>query len=219
MKKIYEIEYIKKIRSRYNQTAEKPKRMGARTMKQKTSFSIQRLALIGMMAAMVFALTYVGIDIPTGLGKTKIHFGNIMCLLSAFLLGPVGGGLAAGVGSGLYDLMDPMWAPECWITFLTKFVMAFVAGGLMKKLVFLTPRVRVWAAALCGSLSYSVLYLGKNVLESLYVKGCTWQVTQVEVLATKAPVTLFNGVVAVICASLLYTALTPALRKANIMHA
>ena len=47
-------------------------------MKQRGTFSIQRLALIGMMAAMVFALTYVGIDIPTGLGKTKIHFGNIM---------------------------------------------------------------------------------------------------------------------------------------------
>lgn len=188
-------------------------------MKQIKSFSIQRLALIGMMAAMVFALTYVGIDIPTGLGKTKIHFGNIMCLLSALLLGPVGGGLAAGVGSALYDLMDPMWAPECWITFLTKFVMAFVAGGLMQKAVFLTPRVRVWLAALCGSLSYSVLYIGKNVLESLYVKGFTWQVTQVEVLATKVPVTLFNGVVAVICAALLYTALTPALNKAKVLHA
>ena len=75
-------------------------------MKQRGTFSIQRLALVGMMAAMVFALTYVGIDIPTGLGKTKIHFGNIMCLLSAFLLGPVGGGLAAGVGSALFDLMD-----------------------------------------------------------------------------------------------------------------
>jgi len=54
---------------------------------------------------------------------------------------------------------------------------------------------------------------------ALYVKGFTWQVTQVEVLATKAPVTLFNGVVAVICAALLYTALTPALRKAHVLPA
>lgn len=89
----------------------------------------------------------------------------------------------------------------------------------MRKAGFLAPQVRVWVAALCGSLSYSILYVGKNVLESLYVKGFTWQVTQVEVLATKVPVTLFNGVVAVICAALLYTALTPALRKANVLHA
>lgn len=217
---MYDTGYTKNIRSRYNQKLEITyKKTGESTMKQRGTFSIQRLALVGMMAAMVFALTYVGIDIPTGLGKTKIHFGNIMCLLSAFLLGPVGGGLAAGVGSALFDLMDPMWAPECWITFLNKFVMAFVAGGVMRKASFLAPRVRVWTAALCGSLSYSILYLGKNVLESLYVKGFTWQVTQVEVLATKAPVTLFNGVVAVICAALLYTALTPALRKAHVLPA
>ena len=194
LKNIYDTGYTKNIRSRYNQKPEITyKKTGESTMKQRGTFSIQRLALVGMMAAMVFALTYVGIDIPTGLGKTKIHFGNIMCLLSAFLLGPVGGGLAAGVGSALFDLM--------------------------RKASFLAPRVRVWTAALCGSLSYSILYLGKNVLESLYVKGFTWQVTQVEVLATKAPVTLFNGVVAVICAALLYTALTPALRKAHVLPA
>ena len=58
-----------------------------------------------------------------------------------------------------------------------------------------------------------------DFFSALYVKGFTWQVTQVEVLATKAPVTLFNGVVAVICAALLYTALTPALRKAHVLPA
>jgi len=100
LKNIYDTGYTKNIRSRYNQKPEITyKKTGESTMKQRGTFSIQRLALVGMMAAMVFALTYVGIDIPTGLGKTKIHFGNIMCLLSAFLLGPVGGGLAAGVGA------------------------------------------------------------------------------------------------------------------------
>ena len=33
-------------------------------MKQRDTFSIQRLALVGMMAAMVFALTYVGSIFP-----------------------------------------------------------------------------------------------------------------------------------------------------------
>ena len=54
-------------------------------------------------------------------------------------------GLAAGIGSALFDLMDPMWAPECWITFLTKFAMAFVAGLLIRKLP--EGRYRPWAAA------------------------------------------------------------------------
>lgn len=220
LKNIYITGHFKMSRSRYNQTRRRKKdNQEEPRMKQADRFSVRRLALIGMLAAMVFALTYVGIDIPTGLGKTKLHFGNVMCLLSALLLGPVGGGLAAGVGSALYDLMDPMWAPEFWITFLTKFAMAFVAGGIMHKAAVLPARSRVWIASLCGSLCYSALYLGKNVVESLYVKGFTWQVTQVEMLATKAPVTLFNGVAAVICASILYTALTPALRKAHVLAA
>ena len=175
------------------------------------------MALIGVMAAMVFALTYVGIDIPTALGKTKLHFGNVMCLLSALLFGPVTGGLAAGIGSALFDLMDPVWAPECWITFLNKFCMAFAAGYLARKLP--EGRYRPWAAALGGSLIYSLLYIGKNTLDALVVKGFTWQVTKVEVLAAKVPVTVVNGLLAVICAALLYTALQPALRKAHVLAA
>ena len=48
---------------------------------KKTYFTTRTMALVGVMAAMVFAMTYIGIDIPTALGKTKLHFGNIMCLL------------------------------------------------------------------------------------------------------------------------------------------
>ena len=71
LKNIYDTGYTKNIRSRYNQKPEITyKTTGESTMKQRGTFSIQRLALVGMMAAMVFALTYVGIDITTGLGKT-----------------------------------------------------------------------------------------------------------------------------------------------------
>ena len=182
---------------------------------KKTYFTTRTMALVGVMAAMVFAMTYIGIDIPTALGKTKLHFGNIMCLLAALLFGPVTGGLAAGIGSALFDLMDPMWAPECWITFLTKFAMAFAAGLLIRKLP--EGRYRPWAAALGGSLTYSTLYIAKNVVEALVVKGFTWQVTKVEVLAAKVPVTVVNGLLAVVCAAILYTALRPALRRAHVL--
>ena len=142
-------------------------------MKQRGTFSIQRLALIGMMAAMVFTLTYVGIDIPTGLGKTKIHFGNIMCLLSAFLLGPVGGGLAAGVGSALFDLMDPMWAPECWITLITKGIMGLAAGLAMADRE--EPKYgRCTIAAALGCVAYYILYFFKSfAYDGLLMGGLT----------------------------------------------
>ena len=43
------------------------------------------------------------------------------------LLGPLGG-LASGLGSALYDLTNPIFAPECWLTFLTKGAMGLAAG-------------------------------------------------------------------------------------------
>ena len=51
-----------------------------------------------------------------------------MCIrdrLCGLLLGPVRGGLAAGIGSMIFDLMTPEYAPEAWITFLRFFLMAW----------------------------------------------------------------------------------------------
>ncbi len=94
----------------------------------KKSISVYDIVLIGMMAALVFVGTYLHIDVMTPMGKVMIHFGNVFCLLSGMLLGGVRGGLAAGIGSMLYDLLDPAYISECWITFLNKFVMAFLCG-------------------------------------------------------------------------------------------
>ena len=186
-------------------------------MKKEKFFTVQTIALIGVLSAMVFALTYVGIDIPSPLGKTKIHFGNVMCLLSALLFGPGIGGLAAGLGSALFDLQDPAWAPEFWITFINKASMAFVAGFFFHKVRVGSEKFRIWLAGLLGSLTYCVLYIVKNILSGHYVKGFTWEVTIAETMITKFPVTLVNGIIAVICACVLTLALRPALRKAHVL--
>ena len=103
-------------------------------MEKKTFFTVRNLALIGVLAAIVFVLTkFISIPIPSPLGKTALSVGNAMCVLSALLFGPAVGGLAAGIGNALVDLTDPAWAPEFWITFINKFLMAFIAGVIMHK--------------------------------------------------------------------------------------
>ena len=90
-------------------------------------FNTRNIALVGILAAIIFVLTkFISIPIPSPLGKTALSVGNAMCILSALLFGPVTGGLAAGIGNALVDLSDPAWAPEFWITFINKFLMAFV---------------------------------------------------------------------------------------------
>ena len=135
-------------------------------MEKKTFFTVRNLALIGVLAAIVFVLTkFISIPIPSPLGKTALSVGNAMCVLSALLFGPAVGGLAAGIGNALVDLTDPAWAPEFWITFINKFLMAFIAGVIMHKVHVGSERVRVWVASLCGALTYCVLYVAKNILE------------------------------------------------------
>ena len=93
-------------------------------MKQR--FTTRKLAFLGMMTALVFASNYARIIMPIAIGgRTSFTLANIVCCLSGLLLGPIGG-LASGLGSALYDLTNPLYAAECWITFLTKGLMGTV---------------------------------------------------------------------------------------------
>ena len=56
----------------------------------KKKFTIYQLAFTALMAALVFVSTQFNIKIPLGMGVTSmISFGNIFCILSALLLGPI----------------------------------------------------------------------------------------------------------------------------------
>ena len=188
-------------------------------MEKKKFFTVRNITLIGVLAACVFVLTkFISIPIPTPLGKTALSVGNAMCILSSLLFGPAVGGLAAGLGNALVDLSDPAWAPEFWITFINKFLMAYVAGLVMHHTKLGGEKARLWIAGICGTLTYAVLYVTKNILSGVWLKGFTWQVAIVETLTVKLPVTLVNGVLAVICAVFLYLALYRPLRHAHIIQ-
>lgn len=189
-------------------------------MEQKKFFTVHNITLIGILAAIIFVLTkFISIPIPSLIGKTALSVGNAMCVLSALLFGPLVGGLAAGIGNALVDLSDPAWAPEFWITFINKFLMAFVAGFIMHKVELAHENVRVWLAGLLGSLTYCLLYVVKNILTGVFVKSLTWDVAIIETMTVKLPVTLTNALIAMVCAALLYFALKEPLRKAHVIAA
>ncbi len=187
-------------------------------MEKKRFFTVQRITLIGVLSAMVFVLTkFASIPIPSPLGKTAIQLGNTMCILSSLLFGPLTGSLAAGIGSALVDLTDPAWAPEFWITFINKFAMALVAGLLMHVVRLGGEKIRIWLAGAAGALTYVLLYVTKNIISGHFVKGFAWNVAIVETLTLKLPVSLVNGIIATVCAAMLYLAMSPALRRAHLL--
>lgn len=177
-------------------------------------FTVKDLAMIGVMAALVFVGNNLQLPkIPTPLGPTRIHLGNVMCILGGLIFGPVSGGFAAGIGGAIFDLMDPNYAREFWITFIMKFAMAYVAGLILSKGD--KTKFKVIVAAVIGSLSYVVLYLGKTfIFEYLIIKN-PWQ-TVAGVLITKGTTSLINALLAMVVSVILYYMIVPALRKARI---
>ena len=93
----------------------------------KREFSVFNITFIAMMAAMVYVVTLFRFPL---LGS-KVHFANAVCLLSGILLGPLQGGLAAGIGSAFYDAVTGYDLINVLITFVSKFAMAWVCGKLM----------------------------------------------------------------------------------------
>ncbi len=187
-------------------------------MNNKRKFSTLKLAIIGLMAAMVFIATNFRIEIPTPLGKTMLHLGNVMCILSGLLFGSMTGGLAAGFGSAMFDLFDPTFAPEAWITFIMKFTMGYLAGyishmngrnGEDKKLNTI--------AAIVGSISYVILYVCKTFIMNYLIIGNQLEAV-IAVTITKGTVSLTNSIIAIIASLALSLAIRPALKAAGIFR-
>ena len=181
-------------------------------MKNKT-FSTRRIVFAAMMAALTAAGSALRINIPISIGgSTYFHLGNIMCALSGILLGPWLGGLAAGMGSAIYDMFYPAFISECWLTFLMKGIYGLAAGLIVsignKKATYLKSTL----GALTGALSYAVLYLLKSYFKAIWVQGVAVEAAWI-VVVEKLPATIFNGAVAVIFAPILAVAITKALKR------
>ena len=171
--------------------------------------NVNKLTALGMMCALVFVSNYLRITMPIAIGGR-----TIMCCLSGLLLGPVGG-VASALGSALYDLTNPAYAAECWITFITKGIMGMVAGFAMKDRA--TPKYgRCTAAAALGCLAYYILYFFKSFAYDGLLIGGLPAATAAAALLLKIPASIFNGTVAIVLAPPLCLALRKALQQTNI---
>lgn len=179
---------------------------------------ITRLCMTAVMAALVAVGSWLQIQIPSILGTSRFHLGNVMCALSGLLLGPWWGALGSGLGSALYDLLlDPTRFAEFPITFVTKGIYGLVAGAVFFR-VFKgkSNYVSEAAASALAAVSYIVVYLAKSFFyNGLLIKGLTAQAAWLGVLE-KIPSSLFNGIVAVIFAPILGVALHRALKAAHL---
>ena len=147
------------------------------------SEQIKKLTLAGALAALTTAATLL-IQIPSPT-KGYINTGDVLVNLSAWILGPVFGGAAAGIGSALADLISgyTVYAPA---TLIIKAAMAVVSALVSRRLMqkretyfgLLTAAIAAelvmilgyaaFAGLLYGSLSTALLSVPENVVQGVF---------------------------------------------------
>lgn len=184
---------------------------------KKNPISVVTISFIAMMAAMVYVVTLFRFPL---LGS-KVHFANAVCLLGGLLLGPLPGGLAAGLGSALYDAIAGGYdVVNVLITFVSKFAMGYICG-----LVALAVRDggakderidRSLVASVCGALTYVVLYMVKTFAFQRFVYGYPMDAVGAAMVSKLIP-SLINAAVAIVAAPLFYHAVLPALKGSGLL--
>ena len=126
------------------------------------NFNIKKFVLTAVLAALTCASTMV-IHIHSPIGG-YINLGDSIVVLSGFLLGPVFGALAGGIGSGFADFFTghPVYIPG---TVIIKSLMAISASLIFKsfKRSFLGSFLATFIAELImvfGYLFYEWVFMG-----------------------------------------------------------
>ncbi|WP_346669307.1 ECF transporter S component [uncultured Subdoligranulum sp.] len=188
----------------------------------RTKFTVQRISLVGVMAALSF-VAYEFFRIPFA-GGSSFHLGNTFTALTAMLLDGVSGGLAGAIGLALADVIagDPGYA---FTTFILKFIIGIVCGVTAHRLVHLRQRrqgskgrylAMVTVSAFSGLLVNVFTDPLVGYFRDRYIFGQPVEVATVFIKITGG-VTLVNSLLSTVCAVVLYLALEPALRRAHLL--
>ncbi len=181
-------------------------------MKTESKITTKKLVLTALLAALTAVGSALRIQLPVSIGgTTAFHLGNIFCALSGLLLGPWYGGLAAGLGSFIFDILSN-YIRESWITFLTKGAYGLVAGLIAWKGTKDWGYTKALVATVAAAITYALLYLGKSFLTGLLAGGLAPAAAMVGVV-TRIPATVFNAVVAILFAPVLGLAIRKGLEK------
>ena len=182
------------------------------------------LAMAALFAALCYiGFTYCKIDIPVGTEKTAFHLGNVFCVLAALFLGGLWGGMAGAVGMTIADLTTA-YVTSAPKTFLLKLGIGLICGLIAHRVFQLSqdrkrklPLSVATVLSCAGGMTFNIVadplvgYFYKT-----YVLGVPQQAASIWV-KIGAVTTSVNALIAVIAATVLYLALRPALKRAQLL--
>ena len=123
-----------------------------------------KLVVTSLMAAMACVATMI-IKIPITATGGYINLGDCIVLLSGVVLGPLYGGLAAGIGSSLADIFSGyvVYAPA---TFVIKSLMAVVVGIFVKR-----PSAKIFPTILISEIISEIIMVAGYFLFEATIMG------------------------------------------------
>lgn len=174
----------------------------------------KKLAFMAIFAAVNYVVfSYGKIDIPLAAGSSvAIHVANAIVVVSAFLLGPVEGGVAGAIGLSIADILDPRYVASAPKTFFLKFCIGFISGNAAQKLKLSAceDRKKAWTLSMISAaagLGFNVIFdpiIG--YLFKRYLLGINAEAASI-ILAWTGGVTALNAVICVFVSASLYMAL------------
>ena len=163
--------------------------------------NVKQLTITALFAALTCVATMI-IKIPTPGTGGYVHLGDAFVVLSGIFLGPVYGGLAAGIGSALSDLLGGyfQYVP---ITFFVKGVIAVVVYFVYHKLTkaIKVPVIKCAISGIFSTILVALLYFVFEVF--MYGPGA----------AASIPANLIQGLSGLIISSILLPVLNPVFVK------
>ncbi|MFX0045988.1 MAG: ECF transporter S component [Candidatus Hermodarchaeota archaeon] len=164
----------------------------------KTSNTSLYVALLAIMTALTTVATAV-LVVPFPSTQGYFNLGDSLVMISGFLLGPVGGFFAGGVGSAMADVVlgFPGFAP---ITFFAKGFEGLVVGLLS----FRTSRSRnISAWDILGLLLGSIAMLLGYLLGEMFILGYPFEVAALELITINSIQVIMGSIATVLVGPLL----------------
>ena len=133
-----------------------------------TDAKIKKMVMAALFAALCTVMTMV-IQVPSPM-QGYVNLGDCAVLLAAWVLGPVYGGAAAGIGSLLADLLLSYahYAPG---TFAIKLVMAAAAALIFRALRERRSAPLVLAQVVSGVVAEIIMVAGKGLAAAASIPG------------------------------------------------
>lgn len=136
----------------------------------------KRLVLMALLTALTCVAT-MAITVPSPM-EGYLNLGDCFVLISAWVLGPVGGAVVGGIGSAMADLLlgYSLYAPG---TLLIKALMALVAGLCFRamrgwhknSLARILSAIPAELVMVAGYFGYAALLLGKGLAAAASIPG------------------------------------------------